>query len=628
MFSSLISLLTLATINLAAYALGRPVARGLGLDREDRLTLGVWSVVLGLIVGAMALTVLGLMGVLYRSLIGVFSLSAAFAGIGLLATRRLGPWEPIGAEGEQTCSPPPRWMTRGLVLLAGAAAAAALIAALAPPTAGDAHCYHLELPKRFLAEHRIVHLPYNDNSTFPLLTEMWYLWALALDGGVAAQLVHWEMGILCALAAVLLATPIVGRSWGWVAGALVLLTPGINNQMSAPLNDVALAACCTLTLAAWWRAAVNDESPRWYLVAGMAAGGALGTKYTALVWAAAMAPAWLWTMRPVARRTALLRGTAALVVVAMSVSGVWYVRAAWYRGNPVFPFLVEVFNAAEIQHAPVVGSLPEHKAPLGQSPLGWAASGWQATMHPDILGGRAHQLGPVFLALLPGLLLVRRLRGMGILLCVAGVYWTVWYLSRQNLRFLFPLVPLLSVAAAWVVAEMQRMPQTPRRLAHAALGGALAVIAALAILRCGDKLWVAVGGESRHEWLLRNEPSFAAAEMANRLLPAGAKILSQDYRTFYFDQPVVRENVYRRETRYDRQITRPVELSTQLRTRGFSHLLLAETIAGPGIRFEPTLSRLVDEQSQADRHAIQVLADYHFRDSDGTLRRYRLAAIR
>jgi hypothetical protein len=457
---------------------------------------------------------------------------------------------------------------------------------------------------------------------------MWYLWALALDSGVAAQLVHWELGLLCAVAGVLLATPVVGRPWGWVAGALVLLTPGINNQMSAPLNDVAMATLCTLTLAAWWRAAVNDESPRWYLAAGMVAGAALGTKYTALVWAVAMTPAWLWTMRPVARRMTLVRGTMALAVVAVSVSGVWYVRAAWYRGNPVFPFLVEVFNAAQVRQSPVVGTLPEAKAPLGQTPWGWAASPWQATMHADVLGGRAHQLGPIFLAVLPGLFLVRRLRGLGILLCVAGTYWTIWYLSRQNVRFLFPLVPLLSVAAAWVLAEMRRMPRVPRKLAYAALGGALVVAAAVSASRCRDKLAVAVGWENRREWLLRSEPSYTAAETANQLLKPGAKILSQDFRSFYFDCPVVRENAFRRATRYDCRVTAPASLSPRLRELGFSHLLLAETLDGPGIRFDPTLSRLVDEQSRADRRSLQVLVDYHFRDSDGTLRRYRLVALR
>jgi 4-amino-4-deoxy-L-arabinose transferase-like glycosyltransferase len=628
MFCSVVSILALATINLAAYALGRPLLRGLGLDGEDRLTRGVWSIVFGLIVAGLVLCVLGLTGVLYRSLVGVLSLSAAFMGMGLLAANRQQSAElAVGCETFGDGASPPVWLRRGLGLLAAAVTVAALVAALAPPTAGDAHCYHLELPKRFLAEHRIAYDPYNDNSTFPLLVEMWYLWALALDGGVAAQLVHWELGVLCALACVLLASPVLGRPWAWVAGMLVLLTPGINNQMSAPLNDVALAMLCTLLLAAWWRAAVCDESPRWFLAAGIAAGGALGTKYTALVFGAAMLPAWLWTMRPPARRVALVRGTAALAVVALSVGGVWYVRAAWYRGNPVFPFLVEVFNAAQVRQSPVVGTLPEAKAPLGQTPAGWATSAWQATMRPERLGGRSHQLGPLFLAVLPGLLFARRLRGLGILLCVAVAYWTLWYLSRQNLRFLFPLVPVLAIAVAWVLAEIGRMPLRPRRVTLALTGCTLIGLAAVAVQRCRDKLPVALGWESRREWLLRSEPSYAAAEAANRCLPPGAKILSQDYRTFYFDHPVIRENTYRRATRYDRQI-RAGELSPQLRQRGFSHVLLTETVAGSGIQFDATLSRLVQEQAQGKPQAIHVLADYHFRDGDGTLRRYRLAALR
>ena len=38
----------------------------------------------------------------------------------------------------------------------------------------------------FLADHAVRFLPDSDNSTFPLLAEMWYAWALALDGPVAA----------------------------------------------------------------------------------------------------------------------------------------------------------------------------------------------------------------------------------------------------------------------------------------------------------------------------------------------------------------------------------------------------------------------------------------------------------
>ena len=194
-----------------------------------------------------------------------------------------------------------------MLLLAGAACVGSLVGALAPPTAGDALCYHLDLPKRFLAEHALCYPPYSDNATFPLLVEMWYLWGLALDGAVAAQLVHWTLGILLALAAVVLARPILGRAWAWIVGAVVVLVPGVNNQMTAPLNDLGLAVLTTLALAAWWRATVGMEGRRWFLLAGLAGGGALGTKYLALVFALAVAATWLCDAVPAPRPATLAR---------------------------------------------------------------------------------------------------------------------------------------------------------------------------------------------------------------------------------------------------------------------------------------------------------------------------------
>src|SRR4029450_2739993 len=49
------------------------------------------------------------------------------------------------------------------------AAGASLVSARAPAGAGDALCYHLELPKVFLARGSIEYLPLHENSTFPLL---------------------------------------------------------------------------------------------------------------------------------------------------------------------------------------------------------------------------------------------------------------------------------------------------------------------------------------------------------------------------------------------------------------------------------------------------------------------------
>lgn len=640
MLASFLSLLTLATLAAAAFGLGRPMIRALGVAEDDALTNGVLSIGAGLIVAGVGLSALGFAGMLERSIIGVLTVAAAFYGVAQLGRAwRLHQRIAKSIEAPSIKPVPPAAPIRqAMFWLAAIAAGGSLVAALAPPTAGDALCYHLELPKRFLLERAIVFLPDSDNSTFPLLTEMWYLWALALDGPVAAQLVHWGLGLLLALATTTLATPILGRPWAWCAAAAVLLMPGVSNQMTAPLNDVAVAAIATLALSSWWRAAVDQEHPRWYLLAGWYAGGALAIKYVAILYITAMI---VVTCVAVARRgrwRSLIAGGAAAAAIAASVCGPWYLRSAWHTGNPVYPFFenslacIRQFSLFSEPKADRSSFRSPHSSPCTASiphsavRISSALSPWQLTMHPERFGGRGHQLGILFLATLPGLLLCRRLRGLRMLLSIGLLYFLGWYLLRPNVRFLLPIVPLLCVAVVWVWMECRRLPAGPRRCLVCLTAAMLLVSAAISPLRARERWPVALGIESREAYLLRREPSYQAAAWANALLAPDARILSQEQRAFYFNIRVARENVFRRRTHYDRRLASPGLLSQTLRAAGFTHLLLAEGLGG-GIHYNSTLSRLADQALSARRESMECLAECHVEVADGAVRRYRLIGL-
>ena len=642
MLQQLLSIIAFCSLALAAFGAGRPLVRGLDIEEGDRLSVAVWSIALGLIAAGLLLAVMGLLGLLYVPLIVALTLVGCAWGFWEMLRSQLARETNESEFGMETAQPadddalpspgwePPRLLFWCLALAVLAACAGSLMGALAPPTAGDALCYHLELPKAFLLEHKLAHLPYSDNSTFPLLAEMWYMWGLALDGGVCAQLVHWGLGLLLGCATVVLGGPIIGRRWALVAGAVVLLKPGINNQMTAPLNDVALAVMTTLALAAWFRAVVDDMGRRWLLAAGLAGGAALSTKYVAGVFAAAVAITWIWALirRPRQRRL-LLQAVAVVVLLAVSVGGIWYVRAAWHRGNPVYPFLSEVFASQTSDTDTPRETLPASKSPLGRNLYGLAAAPWQITMHPERFGGRGHQLGVLPLAVLPGLFFTRRLRGLGTLLAVAAGYFVIWYMLRQNVRFLFPIVPLLAVAMVWVWMEMGRLGSRPRLISTAAIAATLAVFAVVPLARSKDKVCVAMGIEDREDYLLRREPAYRAAAVANAIMRPGDRLLSQDHRAFYFNGRVTRESIYRREKHYDQQIVDPAELSDRLRAAGFDYLLLAETVPADDRQYDPTLSRLVDAQLRgpaADK--LIPLTDYSTIDPAGVTRRYRLIMLR
>jgi hypothetical protein len=249
-------------------------------------------------------------------------------------------------------------------------------------------------------------------------------------------------------------------------------------------------------------------------------------------------------------------------------------------------------------------------------------------MHPERFGGRSHQLGVLLLAGLPGLATARRLRGLGTLLSVGLVYWVLWCLMRQNVRFLLPVVPLGAVGVAWCWMEMRRYPWAPRLAAGLTFALILAASSGLALARCQGRAAVALGFCSRAAYLEENEPTWRAAAALNQTLAPGDHLLSEDVRAYYFNCRVTRDIVYRRRVPYDRQLTQPAQLSRSLRQAGFTHLLLVENLNGRGIVFDSTLSRLADAQWKTPAgELLMTLADYRFQDSDGALRHYRLVRL-
>lgn len=615
--ANLWSLTVLAVVALGCYAAGRPFAERLVPAEDSRFDRTVWSVAIGFILWGTVLAWLGLCGLLHPAALQAVSAIAALWG-GWLAVRD---WRQRNSAAPQQrrssgdVSPPPRWIKTSLQVLAAVALLGALVAALAPPTAGDALCYHLQLPKTYLQQGSLVHLPDCERSTFPLLVEMGFLWALALDGPVAANLVHWGLGLLLVASTVTLAAPLVGRSWAHVAACVVALVPGISNEMTAPLNDVGLAALATLALAAWLRLALFDGGKRFAVLAGLAAGGALSVKFNAVLLVPAVAAVWvvqLWRQRedwrPAVGRIAIVAG------LALAVSCIWYGRAAWQRGNPIYPFLNE-----QIAGEPPLR--PAHdKRPLGIG-LGLIAAPWEMTMHPDRFGGRGHQLGAVFLMFLPGLAVCRRLRGLGLLLAVAGGYTLACLCLRQNVRFLFPLVPLLACGVVWVMSELRQFAAPVRSLAVIALTGLMLLNAAIAVRRCRQELPVALGWQSREDYLETHEPTYGLTRQVNRQLGRGCRILSQEQRAFYFQPPLALEAHFRSRTAYDAPQSGWLP---RVQAEGFTHLLLAESHGG-GMTYDSTLRQLAEPWIDAQK--MRVVAEHRHRDAEGNQRYYRLVEL-
>ena len=153
--------------------------------------------------------------------------------------------------------------------------------ATGPVTDGDALCYHLQVPKVFLMSGAAGVRPRPARDGLPPgdRTDLRGRARFPRAGGVPVDPVVPGPGLAANVTA--MARPSLGRR-AWWAGAIVLLAPAISNGMSAPLNDVALAAFGAAAIFAWTRL-LDRPGPAAAAVAGVFAGLAMGVKYPALV---------------------------------------------------------------------------------------------------------------------------------------------------------------------------------------------------------------------------------------------------------------------------------------------------------------------------------------------------------
>lgn len=500
---------------------------------------------------------------------------------------------------------------RILGLLIAAGLLGTLITALAPVTDGDALAYHLQLPKVFLAEGAIRFNPYQHESAYPLVTELLYAMTLAWRGPVACRLVQWVLGVCLMGNITALARPVLGERARW-AGAVVLLVPAISNGMTASLNDVALASFAAAALVAWL-AWFDGPDRRRAVLAGVFAGLALGVKYPALVWVG------LLTLAMIAAIGFAKRGKPAHLVLFLAatalVGGLWYARAYWLTGNPVYPFFRQVFGGIGFEEVLGAG-----RRPLGTNPLKLLVALVPMTLDPARFESRWHQFGPAFLLLLPLLPLSRAPRRVWGIVAFGYLFLTLCLTMRQSPRFVLAALGPLAVGVAWVAHWALERRGLSGRVVVGLLIVVLAGESAWAVYRGRHGLAVIAGIESTDSYLTRREPTYRVAAWVGRHLPPAARLIGQDQRGFYFPRSYTIERRHRLRTGVAARGEPPEAIVAAYRAEGFTHLLMCPPVPEASAHFDPALSRALDPWLAG---RTPVFAE-DIRDPEGVVRRYAI----
>lgn len=412
-----------------------------------------------------------------------------------------------------------------------------LVVSLGPENGWDPAYYHLRLPRLYALHHKITFIAYIYPSHYPQTVEMLYGLGWLLGGEGAAKLVNWSLWALAGGAVHALARPLGGRI-ALRSTALALTLPLAGTLASENYIDLGLTAFELLALAA----ALGGR----FATAGILLGFAMGTKYTGILAAVALALAVRRSGWPL-RRLAGLAAISALPVLP------WLAKNAVFTGDPVAPFFYPQLGRLEwangisqsAQSLVIPNLLPktwaERGAALLLGPWWFLKAGAFAVFTPFVIGSL-----PLLAWGWPGraqAIRIYALTGTALCLLLApdGRYWQ---------PFAFALCVL--GAAAWDSAESHPAPTGKAALGIRAMTASVAwlsiVIGPLYHLvdmqRMFTPFGTVLGIESREHFTSRlAQPSpwySVAVRWTNRNIPKGERVaVISDVQAYHFDHDAI-----------------------------------------------------------------------------------------
>lgn len=438
-----------------------------------------------------------------------------------------------------------------------------LLQSLAPPTDWDALVYHLQVPRQFLEVGRI-HVPDdNHHVAFVGLLHMLYLPLLAFGSSAGPSILSAFYAILLGCAVLSFCSRFFGRLtgrlglmtlWGTTSLILVAVTPRVDTTLTLFLFLAHYALLIGL---------IESSSRPLLLLAGVLLGFAVGIKYHALAYTAALGPLILLSVYRHGKGSRnSLRLLGMFVLLLLLSASPWIAKNALLLDAPFYPALTE--RKLEPWLADLAG---REEMPPSVSPdvfrgyaearerfnlLDFIAAPGRLTVEPE---GPLYFTNPILLLTILAVFFWRD-KVIGLLLGPAVLYLVLVIVPSPttNIRYLIPAIPALTIVGLETGVRSSARFSFPllRRVsrgAMAVLGIAPTVVVIAVLLSQVKTLGYAFGTVTRDEYLvsypIAGFPSYwSQVRFANENNNANARTLMLfEARGYYFDVPVLQDNV-------------------------------------------------------------------------------------
>ena len=462
---------------------------------------------------------------------------------------------------------------------------------LYPPASFDSTMYHLPYAKAFASSGGLPFLSSLRFPVFPQLMEVLFAVLLLFADDVAAQCVQVLMTLLTAGLLFVWGRRAFSPAAGWIAAALFLGNPIVAYFAGTAYVEPGLFLFVTAGLyaASRWR---ESRGRGWLVLAAVFVSAAAATKYLGLFFVAALGVIVALTKRTGsrARNVLLFAGVCAAFLAP------WYGRIFFYTGNPIHPYLPEIFGATAWDLSRYQLRIVESAASPGVAEYTDAFAGRLVSLAKlpwDLVFAREKfdwhpPFSPIYLLALPLMFFaavhepkVRRL------LLLAAAYAFFFLSLPPEPRYLLPAAPLVSLAAgagcARLLAKLPGEPRRRRLLAALCLVCFLPgwLYAARHIRHLGV---LPVNAEQRERFLARRLPVYPAIRHLNRVYGSGYSL----YAFYAENMPYFAEGSFWGDwfgpASFERVLsagTDPEAIHRTLRRFGVNHLLIVEGHSPP-----------------------------------------------
>ncbi|MFN2501693.1 MAG: ArnT family glycosyltransferase [Pyrinomonadaceae bacterium] len=441
----------------------------------------------------------------------------------------------------------------------------ALISALAPPIAKDTLLYHFALPKAFIAQRSNAFIDGNIASYLALGTEMHVVWAMLLGGFLSQRAAEAAAGASMFLFFPLVLAAVYGwlcemnvpRTWALISAAAVATVPTAFQVASSGYGDLALTLFVTLAVYAltrWWK----EQTTSSLVLMAIFLGAALSIKLTAIFVIAAFALILLLKARGAVNTGKVVATGFSTLLLAGLIASPWYIRTWSATGSPIFPFYMSILEGKaagwDVERSNLFQAMNSQYGGDAKSVVDYltAPVHLAITAQPEMPRNFDGVMGVAFLIALPiliwGLWNFELPVEAKICTGVAAIVFLFWLFSSQQLRYLLPILPMLSVAIFLSTASIAQKRPSLRIVWQVSFSAAALVGLSTSAAWFMQKapLRVVLGGETREEYLTRNLDYYPFYELLNGESNPDAKVWLINMRrdTYHLDRPVFSDYLF------------------------------------------------------------------------------------